>query len=51
LRVALFQEEREIESYATDTGSVTFESVLPGKYRVDICGQDNLAAVFLDVNA
>ena len=51
LRVALFQEEREIESYATDTGSVTFESVSPGKYRVDICGQDNLAAVFLDVNA
>jgi len=50
LRIALFQGEQEVESYATDTGSVTFENILPGKYRVDICAKGTLAAVSLDVS-
>ncbi len=51
LRVALFQNDLELESYATDTGSVTFENILPGKYRVDISTQGSVACVSLDVSA
>jgi hypothetical protein len=50
LRIALFQGDLEVESYATDTGSVTFEDILPGKYRVDICAKGTLAALSLDVS-
>lgn len=50
LRIALFQGDLEVESYATDTGSVTFENILPGKYRVDISAKGTLAGVSLDVS-
>ena len=51
LRISLLQDDLELESYASDSGSVTFENVLPGKYRIDISCGDNLAAVSLEVNA
>jgi hypothetical protein len=50
LRVTLFQEDLELESYLTDSGSVTFEHVLLGKYRLEIANLENkLASVLLDI--
>lgn len=36
LRVTLFKEAKELESYIASTGLVTFEHVLLGKYRVEV---------------
>lgn len=50
LRVALLKDDLELESYLTDTGSVTFEHVLLGKYRVEISTLENkLASILLDI--
>ncbi|MBN2831632.1 MAG: zf-HC2 domain-containing protein [Candidatus Omnitrophica bacterium] len=50
LRVTLFKEDVELESYLNDSGSVIFEHVLLGKYRIEIADQEgNLASVLLEV--
>jgi len=50
LRVALLKDDLELESYLTDTGSVTFEHVLLGKYKVEISTlEDKLASILLDI--
>jgi hypothetical protein len=50
LRATLFQDDLELESYLTDSGSVTFEHVLLGKYRLEIVNLENkLASILLDV--
>ena len=50
VRVSLFKEGLELESYATDSGSVTFEHVLLGKYLVEITRIENkLASIILDI--
>lgn len=50
LRVALIKDDVELESYLTDSGSVTFEHVLLGKYAVEISSVENkLASVLLDI--
>ena len=50
LRVTLMKEDLELESYLADTGSVTFEHVLLGKYRVEISTiENNLASILLDI--
>lgn len=50
LRVTLFKEDIELESYLNDSGSVIFEHVLLGKYKVELTDlEDNLASVLLDV--
>ena len=51
IRVTLLKDDLELESYVTDSGSVTFEHVLLGKYRIEISSvQNNLASVLLDIN-
>ena len=50
LRVTLFKEDIELESYLNDSGSVIFEHVLLGKYKVELANlEGNLASVLLDV--
>jgi hypothetical protein len=50
LRVTLIKKDLELESYITDSGSVTFEHVLLGKYKVEISSVENkLATVLLDI--
>ncbi len=50
LRVTLLQDDLELESYLTDSGSVIFEHVLLGRYRVDISTIENrLASVLIDI--
>ena len=50
LRVTLFKGDIELESYLNDFGSVVFEHVLLGKYKVELADLDsNLASVLLDV--
>jgi len=50
LRVTLLKDDLELESYLTDTGSVTFEHVLLGKYRVEVSTLENkLASILLDI--
>ena len=50
LRVTLLKDDVELESYLTDSGSVTFEHISLGKYSVEISSSDNkLAVVLLDV--
>lgn len=50
LRVTLLKDEVELESCLTDSGSVTFEHVLWGKYRVEISSLENkLASILLDI--
>jgi hypothetical protein len=50
LRVTLFKEDIELESYLNDSGSVIFEHVLLGKYKIELAGlEGNLASVLLDV--
>ncbi|MFA5287189.1 MAG: hypothetical protein WC394_02835 [Candidatus Omnitrophota bacterium] len=52
LRVTLFKEDIELESYLNDSGSVIFEHVLLGKYKVELADlESNLASVLLDVRA
>jgi len=50
LRVTLIKDDLELESYVTDSGSVTFEHVLLGKYRIEISSvEDKLASVLIDI--
>ncbi|MFA5275625.1 MAG: hypothetical protein WC417_01870 [Candidatus Omnitrophota bacterium] len=50
LRVTLMSEECELESYLTDSGSVIFEHVMLGKYKLAIASLDhNLASILLDI--
>jgi len=50
LRVTLISEDHELESYITDSGSVIFEHVLLGKYKLEIAGIDNkLASILVDI--
>ena len=50
LRVSLFRADLELESRLSDTGAVTFEHVLLGKYAVEITSAENkLASVSLDI--
>jgi hypothetical protein len=50
LRVTLFKEDIELESYLNDSGVVIFEHVLLGKYKVELADLErNLASVLLDV--
>jgi len=50
LRVTLLRDDLELESYLTDSGSVTFEHVLLGKYMVEISTIDRkLASILLDI--
>jgi len=52
LRVTLIKDDLELESYFSDSGSVSFEHVLLGKYRLEITSIENrLASVILDVKA
>jgi hypothetical protein len=50
LRVTLLKDDLELESYHTDTGKVSFEHVLLGKYTLEITSvSDKLAAILLDI--
>jgi hypothetical protein len=50
LRVTLIRDDLELESYLTDSGRVTFEHVLLGKYTVEISRLENkLASILLDI--
>lgn len=50
LRVTLLRDNLELESYLTDSGSVTFEHVLLGKYSVEVTALENrLATLILDI--
>lgn len=53
VRMSLFKENRELESYLSDSGKVTFEHILLGKYTVDISSptRDKLATVILDIKS
>jgi hypothetical protein len=52
LRVTLIKDDLELESYLTDSGLVTFEHVLLGKYRIEILtASEKIATVLLDVKA
>lgn len=50
LRISLFRESLELESYHTDSGRVTFEHVLLGKYTIEVTSiEDKFATVLLDI--
>lgn len=50
LRVTLIKDELELESYLSDSGRVTFEHVLLGKYTIQISTLDNQTyQVLLDI--
>lgn len=50
LRVTLLRDDLELESYLTDSGSVIFEHVLLGKYRLEISTIENrLASILIDI--
>jgi len=50
LRITLMKEDLELESYLADSGRVTFEHVLLGKYTVEISSTENkLASVLVDI--
>jgi len=50
LRVTLIKDDLELESRLSDTGIVTFEHVLLGRYKVEINTLDNqLAAILLEI--
>jgi len=51
LRVTLLKGELELESYLVDSGAVTFEHVLLGKYTVELYGAESgkFASVLLDI--
>jgi hypothetical protein len=50
LRVTLFKEDLELESYLADSGSVAFEHVLLGKYKIEINSLEaKVAVVILDI--
>lgn len=50
LRISLFREGSEIESYHVENGKAVFENVLPGKYTLEIAGtEEKLALIHLEV--
>ena len=50
LRVTLLKDDLELESRLTDSGAVTFEHVLLGKYTIEISTVENrLALIILDI--
>ena len=50
LRVALFKDDLELESYVTGSGSAIFENVLLGRYSVDISNIDKrMASIAIDI--
>jgi hypothetical protein len=50
LRVTLIKDDVELESYFSDSGRVTFEHVLLGKYTIQISQIDNkVASILLDI--
>ncbi|MBN1913593.1 MAG: hypothetical protein JW788_04255 [Candidatus Omnitrophica bacterium] len=50
LRISLFKEEKELESYLAQKGVVTFEHVLLGKYSVEISDiEKKVASILLEV--
>lgn len=50
LRITLIKEDLEMESYLADSGRVTFEHVLLGKYTVEISSPENkVASVLVDI--
>jgi hypothetical protein len=50
LRVTLLKGDLELESYQSETGSVTFEHILLGKYTVEIATLERrLASLLLDI--
>ncbi|MFH0790198.1 MAG: hypothetical protein V2A64_01040 [Candidatus Omnitrophota bacterium] len=52
LRITLFKDDFELESYHSDSGRGTFENVLLGRYIVEISTiEDRFASVLLDIKA
>jgi len=52
LRVTLLKETIEMESYATDSGTSSFENILPGNYTVEVIQEDQKVAIInLEVKA
>ncbi len=52
MRVTLIKEGMELESYFSDSGSVSFEHILLGKYNLEVTSiKDRLALVVLDIKA
>jgi hypothetical protein len=52
LRIALYKDEFELESYVASFGMATFEHVLLGQYKVEIATlEKKLASVLLDIKA
>jgi hypothetical protein len=50
IRVSLLKDDVELESYLASSGSVIFEHVLVGKYKVEISGiNEKLASILLDI--
>lgn len=50
LRITLFKDTLELESYQSDSGRVIFEDVLLGRYIVEISApEEKLALVLLDI--
>ncbi|MDD4979641.1 MAG: hypothetical protein PHC54_00015 [Candidatus Omnitrophica bacterium] len=50
LRVTLFKEDLELESYLSDSEKVIFEHVLAGKYTIEISNPESkIASVLLDI--
>lgn len=50
LRFSLIRNELELESYFADSGKITFEHVLLGRYTVEISNlNDKLASILLDI--
>lgn len=52
LRVTLIKEGVELESYLSQTGAVSFEHILLGKYNLELTSvSDKLASVVLDIKS
>ncbi len=52
LRISLLKGEVELESYLNDSGSVTFEHVMLGSYRIEVSGlEDRIASILIEVKA
>lgn len=52
LRVTLIRDDLELESYLAGSGSVVFEHVMLGKYKLQLSSlEDKLASILLDIRA
>ena len=50
LRVGLLKEGKELESYLAESGQAAFEQIKPGKYDLEISGQEKkVASISLDI--